>query len=289
VSSSSALVHNYGFDIVKLDRENKLLQGGTFEVRIDPDDKESAIEFVRVDWMDGSNSEDLYPEGPVYRLAVNSDPQDARTTEIEAGKAILVGLNSGMYYVAEKKSPAGYIRDYAVHSVELLSLSETVSEILQAAQSVLDDGGTSSGVSRGSGIRVERAGDDAAPDLFVRRCYQAWANLIPISVDGEGYDLSEFGWKQECVPGIAFFDRNEDGEYVYGSSSAVLQIGDRVGMELRGTPENPLKGGIPVVNEPGSEFALPKTGGVGTVPYIMIGSMTALLAALLLADRKKRW
>lgn len=299
VSSSSALVHNYGFDIAKLDEANKLLQGGTFEVRSDPDDKASAIEFVRVDWMDGSNSEDLYPEGPVYRLAVDSDPQDARTTEIEAGKAILVGLDSGMYYVAEKKSPAGYIRDYAVHSVELLSLSETVSEIRQAAQSmlaqanqanqsVLDDGGTSSGVSRGSGIRVERAGDDAAPDLFVRRCYQAWANLIPISVDGEGYDLSEFGWKQKCVPGIALFDRNEDGEYVYGSSSAVLQIGDRVGMELRGTPENPLKGGIPVVNEPGSEFALPKTGGVGTVPYIMIGSMTALLAALLLADRKKR-
>lgn len=67
-----------------------------------------------------------------------------------------------------------------------------------------------------------------------------------------------------------------------------MQVGNSAGMELRGTPESPLKGGIPIMNEPGLEFNLPKTGGMGTMPYIILGSTTALLAALLLLRKRRR-
>jgi len=120
----TASVYNYGFDIAKLDESGKLLQGGTFDVRTGPEDGASAMEFVPVEWMDGSNNEAVFPEGPVYRIAVDGDDPEVRTAEIEAGKAIVVGLDSGTYYVAEKKAPSGYLRDAEPHSVRLLSLSD---------------------------------------------------------------------------------------------------------------------------------------------------------------------
>lgn len=301
--SGTARVYNYGFDIAKLDEENKLLHGAVFEVRTGPEDDAPAMEFVRVrlagqdGWMDGSSREDVFPEGPVYRLAVGEDPKDVRTTEIEAGKAIVVGLDSGTYYVTEKKAPAGHIRDYGQHSVKLLSLADFMAENLQqAGQSMLAQANQSNQDVLAPLDGISQDGDSSTDSKVsekiqyqIRGHQAAWKNMIPIQVDGTGvYDLSHIGLKEKCVSAMAYFDRNEDGEYVYGNTSLVLQVGAEVGQTIQGSIENPLKGGLPVVNEPGSEFELPKTGGTGTGAYIAIGSMMALLSGLLLVDRKKR-
>lgn len=404
----TASVYNYGFDIAKLDESGKLLQGGTFDVRTGPEDGASAMEFVPVEWMDGSNNEAVFPEGPVYRIAVDGDDPEVRTAEIEAGKAIVVGLDSGTYYVAEKKAPSGYLRDAEPHSVRLLSLSDFMAGLradyaeemvefskdnilAQVGQAMLGqanqvpdgtytvvykavDGSRTEGLATNadlpwtelcrdedvafldevswggvkerhgledpapyvldgetytwqgtwksswndgltvrtyeavygtgpvsaknlerlsSGYRVNRAGDDAAGLAISEKMRsqingkrQAWCNMIPIQVDGGGiYDLSDLGIKEKVFSGMALFDKTDDGEYKYGNTSLTLQVGANVDQKLQGTPEAPLKGGLPVTNLPGLE--LPKTGGAGTVPYIIFGSMMVLLSGLLLADRKR--
>lgn len=101
-----------------------------------------------------------------------------------------------------------------------------------------------------------------------------------------------------CVPAMAFFD-SDDGGYTYGVTRSpgsakddpkpfVLQIGASKDAKIEATEASPLKGGVVVRNEPGSEYEMPKTGGAGTGTYIILGSAMALLSGLALAGRKKR-
>ena len=53
------------------------------------------------------------------------------------------------------------------------------------------------------------------------------------------------------IPAIFLFDKNENGKYRYGNTSLVLQVGIESDQKLQGTVDNPLKGGVAVVNSRG--------------------------------------
>ena len=107
---------------------------------------------------------------------------------------------------------------------------------------------------------------------------KAWCNMIPVQIDGDGlYDLSHLGIDGKCVPAMAFFDKNENGEYRYGNTSLVLQVGVESDQKLQGTVDNPLKGGVAVVNSRGGG-ELPRTGGAGTEAYVVIGTVLIVMA-----------
>lgn len=107
---------------------------------------------------------------------------------------------------------------------------------------------------------------------------QAWHNVIPVQIDGDGlYDLSHLGIDGKCVPAMAFFDKNENGKYRYGNTSLVLQVGVESDQKLQGTVDNPLKGGVAVVNSRGGG-ELPRTGGAGTEAYVIAGTALVVVA-----------
>ena len=107
---------------------------------------------------------------------------------------------------------------------------------------------------------------------------KAWRNMIPVQIDGGGlYDLSHLGIDGKCVPAMAFFDKNENGKYRYGNTSLVLQVGVESDQKLQGTVDNPLKGGVAVVNSRGGG-ELPRTGGAGTEAYVVIGTALVVMA-----------
>ncbi len=87
-------VKNYGFSLVKTDKEERILSGAEFELYTE-ESCTNKINVVKVG--DG--------EGAYYRPMVSGESAAAH---IEAGNVKIDGLASGTYYLKEVNAPAGY-------------------------------------------------------------------------------------------------------------------------------------------------------------------------------------
>lgn len=87
----------YSFDIVKTDKNMKLLDGATFELY------DAAV---------GGNKIALVKEGNVYRVATTEEQAGegfvSAVIEAEDGRATVDGLGNGTYYLQEVDAPEGY-------------------------------------------------------------------------------------------------------------------------------------------------------------------------------------
>ncbi len=93
---SKTETYTYSFDLVKTDKDNKVLEGAKFELYNDEVDGYK-IELVMV--SDGQ-----------YRVATAEDKNAEGFTSavIEAGKATITGLAKGIYWLEETEQPKGY-------------------------------------------------------------------------------------------------------------------------------------------------------------------------------------
>ena len=104
-------------------------------------------------------------------------------------------------------------------------------------------------------------------------------------------DGASGGTKNRIVWSIVYLNPGEEFTITYScgvSGGTSGEPDNRVDVLGVDTAASPLKGGVVVRNEPGSESELPKTGGAGTAPYVVSGFAMALLAGLVLAGRKRR-
>ena len=265
----------------------------------------------------------LSPERTIYSYTTNSGGSNEIDTT-ETGTAAIVGLKAGVYYLKEIKAPDGYNILKAPQKIRLLSFwdylednnltgadstirdTEMADEMVnftqnnvlaQAGQSMLAKSTSTEKLS--SKYNINRAGDDAA-GLAIGEAMrsrlgglsQAWINLAPIQVNDTGdINLKHYGWNDEIYVNSArsFFNMvMEDGEAVwyYGHTGGKrIQIGADAGQALEGTEENPLCGGVRIINMTGIE--LPHTGGIGTTIFYVVGGVLVVGAGVLLVVKKR--
>ena len=81
----------FGFDIVKTDSQNNLIDGAEFKI---------------YDAATGGNEIEVVKDGANYRPAIGAE--DGESIVVEDGKVRVVGFDNGTYYLEETVSPAGY-------------------------------------------------------------------------------------------------------------------------------------------------------------------------------------
>lgn len=89
----------YGFDLVKTDGQNKLLDGSEFKLY----DAEVGGNEIPVILVAGATTDDGYN---IYRKAM--DGETGETVIVVRGKVRVIGLDNGAYYLDETKAPAGF-------------------------------------------------------------------------------------------------------------------------------------------------------------------------------------
>lgn len=91
----STKTYTYKFDLVKTDKDNKVITGATFAL---------------YDAATGGNLIGLVKEGDIYRIATKEEAEDPGfvSAVIEAGETTIEGLGNGLYYLAETAAPQGY-------------------------------------------------------------------------------------------------------------------------------------------------------------------------------------
>lgn len=319
IASSGTATFLYGFDLMKVNKDQKLIQGATFELYSSNPDTDLNAQPISLEqvankygWLEnatdskGNPLKEYGPQGPVYRFA-----RGGGTTEITVGFATIVGLDSGDYWVKEVNAPSGYTKMAKAQKITLVSavsawrdagLGENSgirdTEMVEYTQnSILAQAGQA--MSGSSGYRVNRAGDDNAGLAIsekyhsqIRGLSQAYKNLCPIVVEGvEGYNLTSLGYPANCTTAMALCHKGVDGEWYYGSDGTVaLQIGASAGQTLGGTNSNyssdpVIYGGLSVVNLTGIE--LPHTGGMGTTLFYVVGGVLVVGAGILLIVKKR--
>lgn len=82
-------VYTYGFDLVKTDKDNKLLENAKFKLYSD---------------SDLSKEIKVVTKGSGYRVAEEGETG----VEIEVGNKTIKGLGNGIYYLVETEAPTGY-------------------------------------------------------------------------------------------------------------------------------------------------------------------------------------
>lgn len=265
VVSDTVGVVCYGFDAAKLDQDGMLLDGAVFEMSREPGG--SPMEFVAIPELRWTQpGQDGAPVN-TYRLAVSTDGPSDRTREIHGGAASLSGLEPGTYYIREISAPSGYRKSDDEVKVYIFSYDE-YGEIIGA--------GSDAGDSRSRMVNEALA------------WWGAMANLVPVQVDGDGYDITDiFPGAPNLTTGMALFRKDaETGKYSYGTL-VKLQIGSDLGQVLQGTEEDPLKGGAAIVNVH-EGYVMPMTGGPGIGCYSVIGLCFMGIAAALLLHKKRR-
>lgn len=146
----------YGFDLVKTDSQNKLLDGAEFRIY----DAATGGKEVSVVLMD---------DGVTYRRARSDEESSAGSIVVKDGKVRVVGFDNGTYYLQETVTPEGYN-----------SLSARQRFVISDAN--LDAVITDNVVSTGSGVHVVNKSGTMLPEtggmgttLFI--CFGAIAVL----------------------------------------------------------------------------------------------------------------
>ena len=96
-NEDTVITRTYAFDLIKTDSQNTLIDGAEFRIY----DAEAAGKEVGVVLMD---------DDVTYRRAREDEQEDGKTVNIivKDGKARVVGLDNGTYYLEEVVAPDGY-------------------------------------------------------------------------------------------------------------------------------------------------------------------------------------
>lgn len=94
----------YGFDLVKTDGQNKLLDGSEFRIY---SEATGGVEVTVVPLLDADGNQIKTDDGyNMYRKA-RAD-ETGNTVIVVKGKVRVIGLDNGVYWLEETKAPAGY-------------------------------------------------------------------------------------------------------------------------------------------------------------------------------------
>ncbi len=100
----STTTKTYGFDLVKTDGENKLLDGSKFKIY---SAETGGVEVTVVPMTDAEGNVIKTDDGyNMYRKAKADETGD--TIIVDKGKVRVIGLDNGIYWLEETKAPNGY-------------------------------------------------------------------------------------------------------------------------------------------------------------------------------------
>lgn len=103
-NTDSTTTKTYGFDLVKTDGQNKLLDGSEFRIY---SEVTGGQEITVVPLLDAEGNQKQTEDGyNLYRKA--RDNEAGATVIVVNGKVRVVGLDNGVYWLEETKAPDGY-------------------------------------------------------------------------------------------------------------------------------------------------------------------------------------
>lgn len=100
----STTTKTYGFDLVKTDDQNKLLDGSEFKIY---DAAEDGNEVTVVQMVD-ENNDPIKTDDGYYMYRKAREGESGATVIVVNGKVRVVGLDNGVYYLHETKAPEGF-------------------------------------------------------------------------------------------------------------------------------------------------------------------------------------
>ena len=134
-SSSTAVdkttTKTYQFDLVKTDEKNQVLDGAKFEL-FDVENGGTAIPLVDVTGSAATSGK------KIYRVAATGET--GTTTVIQAGQAIIQGLDKDIYYLEETKAPDGYNKVAGRTKVDLTKANGNLDATFETS-GIYKDGG----------------------------------------------------------------------------------------------------------------------------------------------------